>query len=87
LNVIQTWVAEGNPSQRLVERLGFRFVGRQRSSHAVDGRPCDRLLYDLLASEHREIEEDRWERVDERRIRPEAQGRAAGRTGHSNAAA
>lgn len=56
LNVIQTWVAEGNPSQRLVERLGFRFVGRQRSSHAVGGRPCDRLLYDLLAAEHREIE-------------------------------
>lgn len=56
LNVIQTWVAEGNPSQRLVERLGFRFVGRQRLSHAIDGRPCDRLLYDLLAGEHREIE-------------------------------
>lgn len=56
LNAIQTWVAEGNPSQRLVERLGFRFVGRQRLSHAIDGRPCDRLLYDLLAREHREIE-------------------------------
>lgn len=56
LNVIQTWVAEGNPSQRLVERLGFRFVGRQRQCHAIDGRPRDRLLYDLLAAEHREIE-------------------------------
>ena len=55
LAVIQTWVAEGNPSQRLVERLGFRFVGRQRQCHAIDGRPCDRLLYDLLASEHREV--------------------------------
>lgn len=55
LNVIQTWVAEGNPSQRLVERLGFRFVGRQRQCHAIDGRPCGRLLYDLLAAEHREI--------------------------------
>jgi RimJ/RimL family protein N-acetyltransferase len=56
LHVIQTWVAEGNPSQRLVERLGFRFVGRQRRCHVIDGRPCDRLLYDLLAAEHREIE-------------------------------
>jgi RimJ/RimL family protein N-acetyltransferase len=56
LHVIQTWVADGNPSQRLVERLGFRFVGRQRQCHAIDGRPCDRLLYDLLATEHREIE-------------------------------
>jgi RimJ/RimL family protein N-acetyltransferase len=59
LAVIQTWVAEGNPSQRLVERLGFRFVGRQRQCHAIDGRPCDRLLYDLLASEHRELGEAR----------------------------
>lgn len=56
LHVIQTWVAEGNPSQRLVERLGFRFVGRQRQCHAIDGRRCDRLLYDLLAAEHRELE-------------------------------
>jgi RimJ/RimL family protein N-acetyltransferase len=54
--VIQTWVAEGNPSLRLVERLGFRFVGRQRRCHYIDGRPHDRLLYDLLASEHRELE-------------------------------
>ena len=59
LNVIQTWVAEGNPSQRLVERLGFRFVGRQRQCHAIDGRPCDRLLYDLLAHEHRELRDTR----------------------------
>ena len=55
LRVIQTWVAEGNPSQRLVERLGFRFVGRQRACHYIDGQPRDRLLYDLLASEHREV--------------------------------
>lgn len=59
LNVIQTWVAEGNPSQRLVERLGFRAVGRQRQCHAIDGRPCDRLLYDLLAEEHRELADTR----------------------------
>jgi RimJ/RimL family protein N-acetyltransferase len=59
LNVIQTWVAEGNPSQRLVERLGFRFAGRQRQCHYIDGRPHDRLLYDLLALEHREIGEAR----------------------------
>jgi RimJ/RimL family protein N-acetyltransferase len=87
LHSINTWVAETNPSLRLVERLGFRFIGRQRQCHIIDGRAHDRLLFDLLASEHREIEEDRWERVEERRIRREAQGRAAGRTGHSNAAA
>ena len=59
LQVIQTWVADGNPSRRTVERLGFRFVGRQRQCHAIDGRPCDRLLYDLLASEHRELSDTR----------------------------
>ena len=59
LQVIQTWVADGNPSQRTVERLGFRFVGRQRQCHAIDGRTCDRLLFDLLASEHREWSDSR----------------------------
>jgi len=55
LHVIQTWVAEGNPSLRLIERLGFRFSGRQRQCHYIDGRPYDRLMFDLLASEHREL--------------------------------
>jgi RimJ/RimL family protein N-acetyltransferase len=63
LHVIQTWVAEGNPSQRLVERLGFRFVGRQRQCHYIDGRLYDRLQFDLLASEHREVGEERWRRA------------------------
>lgn len=61
LHVIQTWVVEGNPSLRLVERLGFRFVGRQRQCHYIDGRPHDRLLFDLLASEHRALSEFRAE--------------------------
>jgi RimJ/RimL family protein N-acetyltransferase len=87
LHSINTWVAETNPSLRLVERLGFRFIGRQRQCHYIDGRAHDRLLFDLLASEHREIEEDRWERVEERRIRREALSRAAGWPGHSNTAA
>jgi RimJ/RimL family protein N-acetyltransferase len=69
LHSINTWVADTNPSLRLVQRLGFRFVGRLRQSHYIDGRPYDRLLFDLLASEHREIDEGRWERVEERRLR------------------
>lgn len=56
LHVIQTWVVDGNPSRRLVERLGFRYVGRQRQCHLIDGRRRDRLVYDLLAGEHRELE-------------------------------
>jgi RimJ/RimL family protein N-acetyltransferase len=56
LHSIQTWVVEGNPSQRTVERLHFRYVGRQRQCHLIDGRLCDRLLFDLLAEEHRVLE-------------------------------
>jgi len=56
LHAINTWVVEGNPSIRAVERLNFRFIGRQRQCHYIDGRPYDRLWFDLLASEHREME-------------------------------
>ena len=59
LHTINTWVVEGNPSLRLIERLNFRFIGRQRQCHFMDGQACDRLLYDLLASEHEEIKSDR----------------------------
>lgn len=55
LEVVQAWVVEHNtPSIRMLERLRFRYVGRQRRCHRIDGRPCDRLLFDLLASEHEE---------------------------------
>lgn len=55
LHSVNTWIVEHNPSQRGVARLGFRYVGRQRQCHFIDGRPYDRLLFDLLASEHREF--------------------------------
>ncbi len=56
LHSVNTWTVENNVSVRSVQRLGFRFIGRQRQCHFIDGRPFDRLLFDLLASEHREIE-------------------------------
>ena len=56
LHSVSTWVVAHNPSQRGAARLGFRYVGRQRQCHFIDGQPCDRLLYDLLASEHRELD-------------------------------
>ena len=62
LHTITTWAVEHNPSVRVIERLGFRFVGRQRQCHYIDGRLYDRLLFDLLASEHRELDEARWHR-------------------------
>jgi len=55
LNSVNTWTVEHNPSQRGAVSLGFRFIGRQRQCHVIDGQPYDRLLFDLLASEHREI--------------------------------
>lgn len=55
LHSVNTWIVAHNPSRRGVASLGFRFVGRQRQCHFIDGQPYDRLLYDLLASEHREF--------------------------------
>lgn len=62
LRVITTWAAEHNQSVRTLERLGFRFAGRLRQCHYIDGRACDRLLFDLLASEHRDLDEARRRR-------------------------
>lgn len=56
LHAINTWVVDHNPSVRLVERLGFRFIGRLRQCHRIDDRSYDRLLFDLVASEHRELD-------------------------------
>jgi len=63
LHTINTWVVEHNPSIKIIARLGFRFVGRQRQCHQIDGHRHDRLLFDLLASEHRELA-GRWQRPD-----------------------
>jgi RimJ/RimL family protein N-acetyltransferase len=62
LHAVNTWAVDHNPSLRTIERLGFRFVGRLRQCHYIDGRQYDRLLFDLLASEHRELDEARWHR-------------------------
>jgi RimJ/RimL family protein N-acetyltransferase len=58
LHAINTWIVEHNPSARVLARLNFSYVGRQRQCHCIDGRIYDRLLFDLLASEHREIEDE-----------------------------
>lgn len=63
LHAVNTWAVDCNPSLRTIERLGFRFIGRQRQCHYVEGRLYDRLLFDLLASEHRELDEERWQRA------------------------
>ena len=55
LRAVQTWIADGNQSLRMAERLKFHLIGRQRQCHCIDGRVYDRLLFDLLASEHTPI--------------------------------
>lgn len=56
LRAVNAWTTEINvAAQRALERLHFRYIGRQRQCHEIDGRPYDRLLYDLLADEHREL--------------------------------
>jgi RimJ/RimL family protein N-acetyltransferase len=70
LRAVNTWAADGNPSIRTIERLAFRYIGRLRQSHYIDGRPCDRLLFDLLASEHRVMDENRWRRMEKAHRQP-----------------
>jgi len=56
LQAINAWTLETNrPAQRVLDRLQFRYIGRQRQCHCIDGRWLDRLLYDLLATEHEAI--------------------------------
>jgi len=64
LHSVNTWAVEHNQSIRVIERLGFRLIGRQRQCHEIDGRLYDRLLFDLLASEHRELDETGWRRSE-----------------------
>jgi RimJ/RimL family protein N-acetyltransferase len=50
---VSAWTLETNrPAQRVLEHLHFKYVGRLRQCHTIDGKRFDRLLYDLLASEH-----------------------------------
>src|SRR5207245_1201173 len=35
LHAVNTWIVEGNPSVRIVERLNFRLIGRQRECHYI----------------------------------------------------
>ncbi len=52
LTAVNAWTVDRNlPSQRVLERCGFKKIGRQRRCHVIDGEPCDRIHYDLLAGE------------------------------------
>ena len=56
LRAINAWTVERNVAVlRIFKRLNFQLIGRQRQCHSIDGVSYDRLLYDILASEHKEI--------------------------------
>lgn len=58
LEAINAWTVEVNRGGfRLLRRLGFRPVGRQRRAHWIDGVAHDRLWFDLLAEEYHGYEE------------------------------
>lgn len=53
LGSIFAWTVEVNRGgRRLLDRLGFRYVGRRRRCHRIGKRVYDRLLFDLLADEY-----------------------------------
>jgi RimJ/RimL family protein N-acetyltransferase len=57
LQAVNAWAVERNhASVRILERLKFRPVGRQRRCHTIDGQVYDRLWYDMLASEFERVE-------------------------------
>jgi RimJ/RimL family protein N-acetyltransferase len=52
LHAVTAWAVDVNvPSIRVLERTGFRRIGRQRECHVLDGRRHDRLLFDRLGSD------------------------------------
>jgi len=56
---IHTWIVDGNPSVNVARKVNFKPIGRQRRCHYIDGRPYDRLWFDVLASEHEEVSDVR----------------------------
>lgn len=49
---VRAWVTVGNEaSRRLMERVGFRQVGRLRRASVLNGRHVDRWVLDLIAED------------------------------------
>lgn len=72
VRTVHAWAVERNaPSIAVLRRNNFRLVGRLRQCHEIDGRPCDRLLFDLLAREHTEVvgrAAEPWQQIFDRRL-------------------
>lgn len=55
LRSIHTWVVDYNPSVHVALRVRFKLIGRQRQCHVIDGHAYDRLWFDMLPAEHKEL--------------------------------
>jgi RimJ/RimL family protein N-acetyltransferase len=56
LHAINAWTLDCNyPVIRMLRRLNFRPIGLQRQCHYMNGRCHDRLLFDILDSEYKEL--------------------------------
>ncbi|HLB37912.1 MAG TPA: GNAT family protein [Gemmatimonadales bacterium] len=59
LRAVNAWTLDVNiAARRVLESLHFKYVGRTRQCHVLDGQPHDRLLFDLLAPEHQDCDGD-----------------------------
>lgn len=59
LESIFAWTVETNRGgRRILGRLPFRLIGRRRRCHEIGGKLYDRLLFDLLADEFRDFDEE-----------------------------
>ncbi|MDZ7755217.1 GNAT family N-acetyltransferase [Rhodohalobacter sp.] len=53
LESIFAWVIEKNvASIKVLEKNNFKFIGKRRRCHYINGHAYDRLQYDILAGEH-----------------------------------
>jgi RimJ/RimL family protein N-acetyltransferase len=56
LQSVNAWALESNePSIKVLTRNHFQLVGRQRRCHWIDGQPFDRLLFDVLHTDHKPV--------------------------------
>lgn len=56
LTSIYAWaVQENKPSVKVLTYCGFRFIGRRRKGHRINGEFKDVLLFDLLSDENETI--------------------------------
>ena len=54
LECVNAWAVECNrASLRILKKLNFTPIGRQRACHRIDGQAFDRLLFELQAQDHR----------------------------------